>query len=146
MRTLLLAGGLLVLSGCSLLMPTPTRTAPGSTSIPSPTPISPPWKSTTRAGTARATSRSIPAPELTVRYQFTVDPTNIGPVDSPLWRDCQLNLKFKDFSAGQRYRLEAGHIGFRPWAKLYDQDNRELARGREGAARRSERRKARALC
>ncbi|WP_134552393.1 hypothetical protein, partial [Pseudomonas aeruginosa] len=70
--------------------------------------------------------------ELTVRYQFTVDPTNIGPVDSPLWRDCQLNLKFKDFSAGQRYRLEAGHIGFRPWAKLYDQDNRELARGREG--------------
>ncbi|KEF90307.1 hypothetical protein RLJV_24020 [Pseudomonas aeruginosa] len=35
-------------------------------------------------------------------------------MDSPLWRDCQLNLKFKDFSAGQRYRLEAGHIGFRP--------------------------------
>ena len=32
--------------------------------------------------------------ELTVRYQFTVAPTNIGPVDSPLWRDCQLNLKF----------------------------------------------------
>ncbi len=81
-----------------------------------------------------------------MRYQFTVDPTNIGPVDSPLWRDCQLNLKFKDFSAGQRYRLEAGHIGFRPWAKLYDQDNEELARGARDAARRSERRKARALC
>lgn len=30
--------------------------------------------------------------ELTVRYQFPVTPSNIGPVDEPLWRDCQLNL------------------------------------------------------
>lgn len=58
--------------------------------------------------------------ELTVRYQFAVAPSNIGPVESPLWRDCQLNVKFKDFNAGQRYQLEAGSIGFRPWAKLYD--------------------------
>ena len=36
--------------------------------------------------------------ELTVRYQFAVAPGNIGPVDEPLWRDCQLNVKFKDFN------------------------------------------------
>lgn len=58
--------------------------------------------------------------ELTVRYQFPVDPTNIGPETEPLWRDCQLHLTFKDFDAGQRYQLQAGSIGFRPWAKLYD--------------------------
>lgn len=45
--------------------------------------------------------------ELTVRYLFAVTPSNIGPVEEPLWRDCQLNVKFKDFSAGQRYQLEA---------------------------------------
>jgi hypothetical protein len=59
--------------------------------------------------------------ELTVRYQFAVDPTNIGPDSGPLWRNCQLNLRFKDFNAGERYQLEAGSLGFRPWAKLYDQ-------------------------
>ena len=59
--------------------------------------------------------------ELTVRYQFPVEPSNIGPDAEPLWRDCQLNVKFKDFNAGERYQLQAGNIGFRPWAKLYDQ-------------------------
>ena len=52
--------------------------------------------------------------ELTVRYQFPVAPSNIGPVDAPLWRDCQVKLTFKDFNAGQRYQLQAGSIGFRP--------------------------------
>ena len=133
MRTLLLAGGLLVLSGCSLLMPTPDPnrawvdldTQPDA-DLAAVEVDDKSWDRTRYFEVDPGTR------ELTVRYQFTVDPTNIGPVASPLWRDCQLNLKFKDFSAGQRYRLEAGHIGFRPWAKLYDQDNRELARGREG--------------
>ncbi|MCO7515549.1 hypothetical protein NJF44_11850 [Pseudomonas guariconensis] len=67
--------------------------------------------------------------ELTVRYQFAVTPSNIGPVDEPLWRDCQLNLTFKDFGAGQRYRLQAGSIGFRPWIKLYDQQQKLVGQG-----------------
>ncbi|WP_455894163.1 PA0061/PA0062 family lipoprotein [Pseudomonas palmensis] len=67
--------------------------------------------------------------ELTVRYQFAVAPGNIGPVDEPLWRDCQLNVKFKDFNAGQRYQLQAGSIGFRPWAKLYDEQRKLVGTG-----------------
>ncbi|MNH30936.1 hypothetical protein D3C79_912610 [compost metagenome] len=67
--------------------------------------------------------------ELTVRYLFPVTPSNIGPVSEPLWRDCQLNVKFKDFNAGQRYQLEAGSIGFRPWAKLYDEQRNLVSTG-----------------
>lgn len=109
MRKLLLAGGLLVLSGCSLLMPTPDPnrawvdldTQPDA-DLAAVEVDDKSWDRTRYFEVDPGTR------ELTVRYQFTVDPTNIGPVDSPLWRDCQLNLKFKDFSAGQRYRLRPG--------------------------------------
>ncbi|MBJ9974522.1 hypothetical protein IAE35_08100 [Pseudomonas sp. S75] len=67
--------------------------------------------------------------ELTVRYRFPVAPSNIGAVDEPLWRDCQLNLSFKDFNAGQRYSLQAGTIGFRPWVKLYDEQRKLMSQG-----------------
>ncbi|MGE8152127.1 hypothetical protein ACQKP5_12855 [Pseudomonas vancouverensis] len=67
--------------------------------------------------------------ELTVRYQFAVQPTNIGPGAEPLWRDCQMNVKFKEFNAGERYQLQAGNIGFRPWAKLYDQQRKVIGQG-----------------
>ena len=73
--------------------------------------------------------------ELRVRYQFQVEPQNIGSeaaVSEAMWRDCQLTLKYKDFGAGQRYRLETGSIGFYPWARLYDQQANEIARGRTG--------------
>lgn len=66
--------------------------------------------------------------ELTVRYQFTVAPDNIGPQATPLSRDCQLNLKYANFNAGERYQLEAGSLGFTPWAKLYDQQRRLVGR------------------
>ncbi|MGF6391586.1 hypothetical protein [Pseudomonas plecoglossicida] len=75
--------------------------------------------------------------ELTVRYQFPVTPSNIGPVDEPLWRDCQLNLTFKDFNAGQRYQLLAGSIGFRPWIKLYDQQQKLLGQGMPAGCQRT---------
>ncbi|ROL67594.1 hypothetical protein [Pseudomonas vranovensis] len=75
--------------------------------------------------------------ELTVRYLFAVTPSNIGPVDEPLWRDCQLNVKFKDFSAGQRYQLEAGSIGFRPWAKLYDEQRKVVGKGQPAGCQRT---------
>nr|WP_165840784.1 hypothetical protein [Pseudomonas sp. SDI] len=31
--------------------------------------------------------------------------------------------------AGQRYQLEAGSIGFRPWAKLYDEQRKLVGTG-----------------
>ncbi|WP_160105898.1 hypothetical protein [Pseudomonas izuensis] len=67
--------------------------------------------------------------ELTVRYQFPVQATDIGPGAGPLWRDCQMNVKFSGFNAGERYELHAGNIGFRPWAKLYDQQRKVIGKG-----------------
>ncbi|NBA96983.1 hypothetical protein [Pseudomonas sp. R5(2019)] len=74
---------------------------------------------------------------LTVRYQFPVQPTNIGPVNEPLWRDCQLDVKYKDFNAGQRYQLQTGSIGFRPWAKLYDAQRKVVGQGRPAGCQRA---------
>jgi len=75
--------------------------------------------------------------ELTVRYQFAVAPGNIGPVAEPLWRDCQLNLTFKGFDAGQRYQMQAGSIGFRPWVKLYDQQRKLIGQGEPAGCQRT---------
>jgi hypothetical protein len=70
--------------------------------------------------------------ELKVRYQFAVQPTNIGPDSGPLWRDCQLSLTFKAFNAGERYQLEAGSLGFQPWARLYDQQRNVVGQAKPG--------------
>ncbi len=70
--------------------------------------------------------------ELQARLRFSVDAGDVGPQAPPLPRDCQVLLEYADFAAGQRYRLEAGNIGFRAWSKLYDAQNRLLVRGREG--------------
>ncbi|WP_166364704.1 hypothetical protein [Pseudomonas akapageensis] len=75
--------------------------------------------------------------ELTVRYKFAVQPTNIGPQAEPLWRDCQLNVKYKDFAAGQRYQLEAGTLGLQPWAKLYDAQGFVVSKGRPAGCQRA---------
>ena len=75
--------------------------------------------------------------ELTVRYQFAVQPTDIGPNAEPLWRDCQLNVKFSDFNAGQRYQLHAGNIGFRPWAKLYDEQRNVVGQAKPAGCQRT---------
>lgn len=75
--------------------------------------------------------------ELKVRYQFAVQPTNIGPDSEPLWRDCQLSVKFKDFNAGERYQLQAGNIGFHPWAKLYDQQRKVIGQGTAAGCQRT---------
>ncbi|MCY1391985.1 hypothetical protein D3C76_137860 [compost metagenome] len=75
--------------------------------------------------------------ELTVRFQFPVQPTNIGPTSEPLWRDCQLNVKYADFSAGKRYQLEAGSLGFRPWAMLYDEQGKVVGKGKPAGCQRA---------
>lgn len=75
--------------------------------------------------------------ELKVRYQFAVEPGNIGPDAEPLWRDCQLNVKFNGFNAGEKYQLQAGNIGFRPWAKLYDQQRKVIGQGTPAGCQRT---------
>ncbi|WP_460119274.1 PA0061/PA0062 family lipoprotein [Pseudomonas sp. S2_C03] len=75
--------------------------------------------------------------ELTVRYQFAVEPSNIGPGAETLWRDCQMNVKFNGFNAGEKYQLQAGNIGFRPWAKLYDQQRNVIGQGTPAGCQRT---------
>jgi hypothetical protein len=72
---------------------------------------------------------------LLLDYRFRVEPGNIGGAARPLQRTCQLLLEYADLRAGQRYRLRAGAHGFRPWARLYDAQGRELARAREQGCR-----------
>ncbi|NIE75777.1 hypothetical protein F3J44_17060 [Pantoea sp. Tr-811] len=75
--------------------------------------------------------------ELTVRYQFPVAPSNIGPVEEPLWRDCQVKVAYKGFNAGERYQVQAGSIGFRPWIKLYDQQQKLVGQGSPAGCQRT---------
>lgn len=70
---------------------------------------------------------------LEAQLHFNVDAANVGNVDQPLQRSCKLMLKYPDFAAGETYRLEAGHYGFRPWAKLYDAQDYVVSVGREGS-------------
>lgn len=68
---------------------------------------------------------------LQMRLRFEVAPADTGGAQA-LPRTCLLELDYAEFNAGQRYRLEAGHRGFRPWAQLRDAQDRPLARAREG--------------
>lgn len=74
---------------------------------------------------------------LKVRYQFAVEPTNIGPDAEPLWRDCQLKVTFATFNAGQRYQLHAANIGWRPSVRLYDQQHNVVGQGQPAGCQRS---------
>ncbi|MEF9896705.1 MAG: hypothetical protein RR736_18605 [Pseudomonas sp.] len=137
MRTQLVISGLLLLSGCAgLPAPDPNQAwidlAPGSDDTLHAVEVDERTWSDNRYFQVSPGSH-----ELTVRYLFPVTPSNIGPDSEPLWRDCQLNLKFKDFNAGQRYQLEAGSIGFRPWAKLYDDQRNLLSKGAPAGCQRT---------
>lgn len=67
---------------------------------------------------------------LGMRYSFQVASSDMGS-ELPLQRNCKLQLEYRDFNAGSRYRLVAGKHGFRPWAKLLDEHDRLLARAEE---------------
>lgn len=136
MRPLLLAGGLLVLSGCSMILPRPDPhrawidlDAGGRSDL----------SALQVDGKPTDSSRYFEVDpgrhELRVRYQFEVEPGDIGSaaaVSEGLWRDCQMTLKYQDFSAGKRYKLRTGNVGFHPWARLYDADDNEVASGHGG--------------
>lgn len=74
------------------------------------------------------------AHQLAVRYHFAVNPRDIG-ADIAHRRDCRLTLDYHGFVPGQRYRLQAGQNGFRPWVRLYDPYDRLVARGTEQGCR-----------
>ncbi|MFC3608081.1 PA0061/PA0062 family lipoprotein [Stutzerimonas tarimensis] len=67
---------------------------------------------------------------LDMNYRFVVSPANVGG-DQGMERDCRLVLHYDRFDAGSRYRLVAGGRGFRPWAKLYDEQDFLIAQAEE---------------
>ncbi|WP_213937623.1 hypothetical protein [Pseudomonas sp. dw_612] len=140
MRKLMLTGGLLTLAGCAgfgMPDPDPSQAWIDLASKQEDSALQA-LKVDDKAATDKRFFEVQPGShELKVRYQFAVDPTNIGPASEPLWRDCQLSVKFKDFNAGQRYQLQAGNIGFRPWAKLYDQQRKVIGQGTPAGCQRT---------
>lgn len=71
--------------------------------------------------------------EVEVRYQFEVQPSNIGgQAKAPFARTCLLSLEYPKFAAGERYGLETGHVGWQPWVRLVDEHGQEVARSAAG--------------
>ncbi|KAF2389046.1 MULTISPECIES: hypothetical protein [Pseudomonas] len=140
MRKLMLTGGLLTLAGCAgfgMPDPDPSQAWIDLASKQEDSALQA-LKVDDKAATDKRFFEVQPGShELKVRYQFAVEPTNIGPDSEPLWRDCQLSVKFKDFNAGQRYQLQAGNIGFRPWAKLYDQQRKVIGQATPAGCQRT---------
>ncbi|ATR81114.1 MULTISPECIES: hypothetical protein [Pseudomonas] len=129
MRTMFVACSLLILSGCAGL-PAPDPNQAWIDLTPHPDESLHAVEVDERSWADKRYFEVSPGShELTVRYQFPVAPGNIGPVSEPLWRDCQLNVKYKDFNAGQRYQLKAGSTGLNPWVKLYDEQHRVVGKG-----------------
>ncbi|MCY1391986.1 hypothetical protein D9M71_68420 [compost metagenome] len=67
--------------------------------------------------------------ELRVRFDFEVYAGAIN--TNPVERTCYLTVRFEDFQAGQRYRLEARAIAMQPNAWLYGADRQLLAEERD---------------
>lgn len=70
------------------------------------------------------------AHELITRFQFEV-PGGGGwnLMSEPVQRTCEIRVRYADFAAGQRYRLEARPLVTKAQAWLYDDQRRLLARG-----------------
>lgn len=71
------------------------------------------------------------AHELVTRFQFDV-PGGGGwnLMSEPVERTCAIRVRYADFAAGQRYRLEARSLVNSAQAWLYDEQGRVLARGK----------------
>lgn len=67
--------------------------------------------------------------ELIVRFDYEVYAS--GFTSEPVERTCYLTVRYDNFQAGQRYRLEARALSMTPNAWLYDADRKVLAEERD---------------
>ena len=67
--------------------------------------------------------------ELIVRFDYEVYAG--GFTSEPVERTCYLTVRYDNFQAGQRYRLEARALSMTPTAWLYDADRKVLAEERD---------------
>ncbi|MFF7707229.1 hypothetical protein [Pseudomonas sp. NPDC007930] len=66
------------------------------------------------------------AHELVFRYDYEVNiPLTI--MSQPSERMCYITVRYAEFKAGQRYRIQARSLGIEPSALLYDQNNQVVA-------------------
>jgi hypothetical protein len=70
------------------------------------------------------------AHELVARFQFEVHGGGMNMMTEPIQRTCEIRVRYADFVAGQRYRLEARPLATSAQAWLYDEQRNVLARGR----------------
>jgi hypothetical protein len=70
------------------------------------------------------------AHELLVRFQYEVNRGGMGIEAEPRQITCQIRLRYDNFVAGQRYRIEARPLAMKAQAWLYDEQRNVLARGR----------------
>lgn len=69
--------------------------------------------------------------DLQVRFQFEANRGGgIGLDSEPLLLTCEIRLRYADFQAGQRYRIEARSMAMTAQAWLYDEQRQVLARGK----------------
>ena len=68
--------------------------------------------------------------ELQARFQFEVrGGGGLGMMSEPLRMTCEIRLRYDDFVAGQRYRIEARQQLMKAQAWLYDEHRNVVARG-----------------
>jgi hypothetical protein len=70
------------------------------------------------------------AHELLVRLQFEAAGGGMAMNSEPLLLTCELRLRYDQFAAGQRYRVEARSMAMTAQAWLYDEQRNVLARGK----------------
>jgi hypothetical protein len=68
------------------------------------------------------------AHRLQVRFGFEVPGGGLGPSSEPIWRTCILEVKYADFAAGERYRLEVRPVAHRAMGRLLTADGTRVAR------------------
>src|SRR3990167_4442736 len=69
------------------------------------------------------------AHELIARFQFEVQGgATLRP--EPVQRTCELRVRYDDFAAGQRYRIEARTLAMSAQGWLYDEQRNVLARAK----------------
>jgi hypothetical protein len=69
------------------------------------------------------------AHELVARFQFEVQGGG-SMMAEPVQRTCELRVRYDDFAAGQRYRIEARTLAMSAQGWLYDEQRNVLARAK----------------